>query len=167
MKKYISIIALLSLSIPEICHSQSDASPVSAIQLKVMQTRKFLKPPLEVMLAAKTFCEDNGSTNAVGVRPKLEQDGSPTPGTGVLTCLYGAKISFSFFGGIKNSVKVSQIKFQALGFSKDEITLRARIYSGYPNVEQSTNPEEYSKLFKSIADTVFTEALNLEATSQD
>lgn len=146
--------------------STAYADTVTPLQLKVMQTRKFAKPPLEVMLAIKTFCQDKGAINVVGRRPEFDANGHPISGSGVITCIFPPKITHSFWSGVKDENKIGTIKGEAVSFDKDSISIRIRIMSGYPNQEQSTNTEDYSRFFKSIGDTIFIEAIQIEAVEQ-
>lgn len=142
------------------------AQELTPLQLKTMQSRKFNKPPLEVMLAIKTYCEDLGALNVTGQRPKFDSDGNPESAPVFLTCMFPPNLSVSMFGGVKSNAKFSQIKAEALTYNKDSISIRARLMGGFPSPSQLAEPEEYSRFFKAVADTLFTEAIPLEPAEQ-
>jgi hypothetical protein len=166
MKNHIATIIALGL-LPTLAFGQSDNSAVTPVQLKLMQTRKFNKAPNETLRAVKTYCEDVGATNAILSPVFADKEGGAVPGTGKVTCLYNPKFTVSFFGALKNNSPLSQIKFEAIDVSKTHIVLRARMFGPAPDSVQLTDPETYNKLFKGIGDTIFTEALVLEAPTQE
>lgn len=97
--------------LPTSTFGQVENNTVTPVQLKLMQTRKFNKAPNETLRAVKTYCEDVGATHASLSPVYADQDGNARPGTGKVTCLYNQKLSFSLFGGVKNSSALSKIIF--------------------------------------------------------
>lgn len=160
-----SLVALLGAQVSFFTLAQTSADDVTPLQLKLMQTRKFNKPPLDVMLAMKTHCEDAGAV-ATGKRPTFDGEGKPTEGPAYIVCTFPSKIKYSFFGGLKNEAKVSQYRGDAVSFDKNSIVLRIRIIGDPIKREQSKNPEEYSALFKAIGDAIFIESIPIEASEQ-
>lgn len=165
-KLVVTLVCLLTALQPR-AFGQTDDGAVTPLLLKQIQTRKFAKPPNETLRAVKTYCEDVGATNVFLLPVLADRDGNAIPSTGTVTCIYNPKFSVTIFGGLKNSSKLSQIKFEAIEVSKAHIVLRARIIGPLPEALQITDPDSYSKLFKGIGDTIFTEALALEAPPQD
>jgi len=62
MKKLIPLLVLTLATIAPMVHADDEVTP---LQLKVMQTRKFMKPSLEVSKAAAEDGESLGATKCI------------------------------------------------------------------------------------------------------
>jgi len=142
---------------------------VTPLQLKVMQSRKFNKSIDELFEAVKTNMEDSGGTCYEKGKNQFEcrfmkgfrgMSGTDfIPIVGFLTRLSDED---------KIAKEISKVSFDS--DTKDVangITIRIRMYSGRMADKQISNPEIYSKKFKEIADTLYTNAIPLEAAVQE
>ena len=160
MFKYI-IFAVITFSM-SFCFAQD----VTPLQLKVMQSRKFNKNLEELMDALKTNMEDSGGSCYEMSPTKFDcmfQKGMKGFSAVDLIPIYGMMSRLS--DGDKTVSKVSMdIDPRDV---KNGITVRMRLYTGRTMDKQVTDTQTYSKKFKEIADTLFTNAIPLEAAVQE
>lgn len=174
MKKIaISIVLLFALF-------GSQAQDVTRIQLKVMQTRKFLKPPQQVVNAVTELAKDKGWICYAWRPPVYACEGvqhiKTIQGKSVSTCFAadgvspGKIVRNTMFDQIANKCRTSKgdeysFEFDTNYPKSDETSLRIRI--GKLFGEQSTNPAQYSAIFKEIADGMFIDAIEINPAVQE
>lgn len=155
------------------------ADDVTPLQLKMMQTRKFMKSPVEVVKALKTTNEDLGGQCHIYPPATGKEPSFPQAGTG--QCMFmknrmNAVNMIPFIGLIKSAAdavdeakSISQIKFDVESADKGNATIvRMRLFTGaYGDNNQSTDPALYDLKFKEVADTMFIEAIPLNHTVQN
>ena len=195
---YIATVATLFPPLVGMSYAQTDPqsnAEVTPLQLRVMQTRKFLKSPNEVMGAIKTNMEDAGASQCSIQAIQYEPDGAQTAGSGVVKCYFTPKIGkgpdtgaatalafVPFIGGILSSAKM-QIDMNAQEAEQEkqlrevsyeivapkaakETTVRMRIMTGLREPSQSTIPDMYAKRFKLIGDSLFIQAIPIQGAVQ-
>ncbi len=168
MRKFLKNFVFLLAAFPMATYA---ATP---LELKAMQTRKFNKTSAEVMSGIKAYCEDSGAQNVIPsgfsrLSPaEMSRPGANPGGTKVtgITCLFAPKFKVGFFGSIKDENKYSQIKAEVIKSEENDSIVRIRLYSGVPP-EQVTKADVYSEVFKAIGDSLFVQAIVLEAVEQE
>jgi hypothetical protein len=145
------------------------AQDVTPLQLKVMQSRKFNKSLQELSEAVKTNMEDSGgscypkSVNQYECRFMKGIKG--LSGTDFIP-IFGTLSRMSDME--KAEKEISRVTFEVdTKDMENGITVRMRMYSGRMADKQITDPQIYSKKYKEIADTLFTNAIPLEAAVQE
>jgi hypothetical protein len=178
--------------------AQTDSQPdteVTPLQLRVMQTRKFLKSPNEVIGAIKTNMEDAGASQCTIQAIQYEPDGSQTAGSGQVKCYFNPKIGkgpdtgaatalafVPFVGGLLSSAKMSsdlkaqeeeqekqlrEVSYEIVApRASKETTVRMRIMTGLREPKQSSIPDMYAKRFKLIGDSLFIQAIPIQGAVQ-
>lgn len=170
---------------------QKSATP---LELRMMQTRKFDKPPREIVDAIKTNCEDYGGTAHLTMPwnvPDFQQSGNVKSkkqtvvnrdqnldGQGFCQlpmktdATAGGKAFIPYIGGLIAMAELneamksaSQMKYEVKTDNKMTYTIvRMRIYS--MNQEQMTDSKVYSEWFAKIGDAVHIQAIELNPTTQ-
>jgi hypothetical protein len=156
------------------------AQTPSPLELRVMQSRKFLKPLVEVMAGVKTFCEDLGSTG-VFVTPAIVSEESVATHPGLknslgkslpkeVRCIWTPKLSpnpgflglFSTPGKITN--KYANLSVSVVRVEEDGVAVRMRIF----NTENSqiADPGEYVRAYELIGETLFIQAIEIDPIEQ-
>lgn len=154
------------------------ADDVTPLQLKLMQTRKFMKSPADVVKALKTTNEDLGGECHIFPPKSDKAESYGMEGTGECSFFknrVNAVNMIPFVGLIKSAAdaldeakSISKIKFDIEAADKGKATLvRMRLFTGaYSDNNQSTDPALYDLKFKEVADTMFIEAIPLNHTVQ-
>lgn len=122
---------------------------LTPLQLKVMQTRKFNKPFLQVASGIKTMCDDSGA--------KFQTSDA-------LQCTFPVNKIFMITGS-SNENKYFTVKY-FLEAKGQETIVRIRMYGndrnfGSPETAQFTIDSLYHAQFKKIADSLFINAIQL------
>ena len=159
MKKLLTLAIATTLLTPAYVFADDEVTP---LQLKVMQTRKFLKPSLEV---AKASTEDGESIGGRCVNQvsmfKPEPNGKNLR-AGEVRCMFMPK------SALFSSEDVARITYEISPSQDDaETTVRMKIFVNWREPKPVTDPEVYSKRFKSIGDLVFIEAIPLSPAVQN
>lgn len=158
MKHRIIALAIIALgSMSTYLHAQESAT---RLELRMMQSRQFSKPPLQVANAIDAFWKDYGGSCMaepyveIALKMKKTQTQHPIGCGSVRTKDYDKSI------GIMSFLVFYEISWDP---KMTNTTVRARMQLGGPkyNFATSENPEIYSKHFKEIADTLFIEAIEL------
>lgn len=169
----------ISLGITCLAAATFAADDVTPLQLKMMQTRKFMKSPAEVVKALKTTNEDLGGQCNIYPPATGKEPTFAMAGTG--QCMFmknrmNAVNMIPFIGLIKSAAdavdeakSISQIKFDIESADKGNATIvRMRLFTGaYMDNNQATDPALYDLKFKEVADTMFIEAIPLNHTVQN
>ena len=162
------------------------------IQLRMMQTRKFAKNPIEIVDALKTNCGDLGGTPVITppvilpaqtvtttINGKETTTTSPLivqNGAGFCTLPMANHMSASSYipvvGGFITLANLNEAMKSAVKMTYEikspqklnETTVRMRIYN---SKGQITDPNLYSEYFKSIGDAVFIQAIEIDPASQE
>ena len=182
----LSLIACVSLATVNVSCAEDTVTP---LQLRVMQTRKFLKPAGEVAKAIKENGADAGGTCGV-IAPKFI-NGAQIEGTGSGTCSFphvptvknrtNAANFVPIVGLFKSSSDISKMKADmdaastaiakaAYEISADpdstETVVRMRLYRKY-GTEQITDSAAYSEAFNKLADSLFIQAIEITPAVQE
>lgn len=164
MKRLLTLALATALLTPAAYTFADDE--VTPLQLKVMQTRKFMKPSLEVSKAAAEDAESIGATQCVNQIAILQQRSpnakSKTPGD--VGCFFMPKISLFSHG----ADSIARITYEITPNQDDtETTVRMKILTNWKEPKPVTDPEVYAKRFKSIGDLIFIEAIPLTPAVQN
>lgn len=161
MKRLIPLLILAVIGSSPSVYADDEVTP---LQLKVMQTRKFIKPAIEVAKAAKEDGEASGSRGC-NISPMLTHNINPKVAkSGEVRCLFSP--TFGTFG-IKSG-GISKIAYEISANLEDtETTLRLKIFTDWQEPKQVTDPEVYAKHFKRIGDLIFIEAIPLTPAVQN
>ncbi len=163
MKKLIPLLVLTLATIAPMVHADDEVTP---LQLKVMQTRKFIKPSLEVSKAAVEDGESLGATrcgNFFAIAHQRSNNSKNRP-SGEVTCMFTPK--FSMLSIDNDSIR--RVTYEITPNQDDtETTVRLKIFTGWKDTKQVTDPEEYAKRFKSMGDLIFIEAIPLTPAVQN
>ena len=187
-------MAVIPFALPGCLATGGSGSTATPVQLRVMQTRKFEKPPREVVDAIKTNCEDLGGTASV-YAPMNTADQSTTgnikgkqqevvnkdlSSNGQGMCQLGNQLpqtsaaSFiPYVGGFIAMANLNEAMKNASRMSYEiktnpkmtETTVRMRIYT--MQQEQMTDPKIYSEYFKKIGDAIFVQAIEINPATQE
>lgn len=175
---FFAFFASLLLSTSSFVFAQ-DAQP-TPLQLKQMQTRKFMKNVDDVAKGIKSNCEDAGSTQAVITAPMYEK-GRVLPNTGMGKCYFTPKpmgVSLLSFIPIVGDIKtlsdlsdrekaISQMSFDLDSKQgSNETVVRMRIFTGVSGETQIYDEEIYKDKFKKLGDSLYIEALPINASVQ-
>lgn len=159
MKILLPILMLTLIGTAPLALADDEVTP---LQLKVMQTRKFMKPSLEVSKAAAEDGESLGATrciNHIALRsdPKNHRSGE-------VSCMFMPKISMFSHG----TDSITRITYEITPNQDDtETTVRIKMLKNWKEPKPVTEPEEYAKRFKSIGDLIFIEAIPLTPAVQN
>ncbi len=163
MKKLISLLVLTLATIALMAHADDEVTP---LQLKVMQTRKFMKPSLEVSKAAVEDGESLGATrcgNFFAIAHQRSNISKNRP-SGEVTCMFTPKMSM--FSIVTDSL--TRVTYEITPNQDDtETTVRIKMLKNFKDPKPVTDPEEYSKRFKSMGDLIFIEAIPLTPAVQN
>jgi hypothetical protein len=162
MKKLLAILMLSLIGTAPLAHADDEVTP---LQLKVMQTRKFMKPSLEVSKAAVEDGESMGAiqcSNAVAIYQRFPNRKGPMGGE--VTCIFKPIIS-AFSHGTDS---ITRITYEITPNQDDtETTVRIKMLTNWKEPKPVKDPEEYAKRFKSIGDLIFIEAIPLTPAVQN
>ena len=177
------------------CAGMGGQNSATPLELRMMQTRQFNKPPREIVDAIKTNCEDYGgnammtmpfnitdskSTGTIsGKNQKVVNKDMSLNGTGVCQLpmkwdgTAGGAAFIPYIGGLiamaelNNAMKsASQMKYDVKTDPKmTTTTVRMRIYS--MKNEQMTDPKIYSEWFAKIGDAVHLQAIEISPSTQE
>lgn len=164
MKKLLTLALATTLLTPAAYTFADDE--VTPLQLKVMQTRKFMKPSLEVSKAAAEDAESIGATmcvNQIAILQLRSQDNiNKKPGD--VACMLRPKISVFSHG----TDAITKITYEITPNPDDtETTVRMKILVNWKEPKPVTDPEVYAKRFKNIGDLIFIEAIPLSPAVQN
>lgn len=162
MKKLLALAVAITLSAPIHAFADDEATP---LQLKVMQTRKFMKPAVEVAKAAAEDGESMGAmkcTNQIAMYDRIPN--AKIKKSGEVTCIFMPKISvFS-----RGTDEITRITYEITPNQEDtETTVRMKILVNWKEPKPVTDPEVYAKRFKSVGDLIFIEAIPLSPAVQN
>ncbi|MGV0952900.1 MAG: hypothetical protein ACOYBR_01170 [Fluviibacter sp.] len=162
MKKLLPLLMLSILASSPMANADDEATP---LQLKVMQTRKFLKPSLEVSKAAAEDGESLGAQKCINSIAMRQQVAAITKKStdGDVSCMFIPKISVFSHG----TDSITRITYEITPNQNDtETTVRIKMLVNWKNPKPVTDPEEYAKRFKSMGDLIFIEAIPLTPAIQ-
>jgi hypothetical protein len=166
---------------PKDVEPEKVAQPVeepTRLQLRAIQTRKFNKPPQQVVDSIKELSKDKGWSCLAWYAPSYRCDGvmKMNRDQNSRTCF--APDGVSPGNMVKNTVmdqtsnrcytnKGNQVSFEFdTNYPKsDETILRIRI--NRPGTGPLVNPEMYNLLFKEIADGLFIDAIEINPALQE
>ena len=155
MKKLLTLAIATALLAP--AYALADDDEVTPLQLKVMQTRKFMKPIKEVAKAAQ---EDGESLGARCIQIKNTAQNPDDGISGTVTC--------HFMPNVSNSSQPVNLVYELSAPPKNnETTVRIKISSNWAEPKPVKDPEVYAKRFKSIGDLIFIEAIPLSPAVQN
>lgn len=163
MKKLIPLLVLTLAAIAPMVHADDEVTP---LQLKVMQTRKFMKPSLEVSKAAVEDGESLGATKCINQVASFQRIPNPKRGPigGEVSCMFMPKISV--FSIVTDSL--TRITYEIAPNQDDtETTVRIKMLTNWKEPKPVKDPEEYAKRFKSMGDLIFIEAIPLTPAVQN
>lgn len=163
MKKLLALAIATTLLIPAYAFSDDEVTP---LQLKVMQTRKFLKPSVEVAKAAAEDGEASGAIkciNHIAMYQNIRTSAKLPPRSGEVSCVFAPKISM-FSRGTDG---ISKMTYEITPNSDDtETTVRMKISVNWNDPKPVTDHEVYAKHFKNMGDLIFIEAIPLSPAIQ-
>jgi hypothetical protein len=160
------LIPSLILSLAIIVPAANADDEVTPLQLKVMQTRKFMKPSLEVSKAAAEDGESLGATKCINQIAIMNQrsTSSKSPPSGEVSCLFMPKISMFSHG----TDSITRVTYEITPNQADtETIVRIKMLKNWKEPKPVTEPEEYAKRFKSMGDLIFIEAIPLTPAVQN
>lgn len=162
MKKLITITLAATFIAPFSAFADEEVTP---LQLKVMQTRKFMKPSGEVAKAASEDGESAGARQCINQIAMLQQR---SPGknlrSGDVHCIFMPKISVFSHG----TDSITKINYEITPNQDDtETTVRMKILVNWKEPKPVTDPEVYAKRFKNMGDLIFIEAIPLTPAVQN
>lgn len=164
MKKLLTV-AIATIMLAPACALADDE--VTPLQLKVMQTRKFMKPSAEVAKAAAEDGESMGAVrciNQIAMRQNYQNLTKMPPKSGDVTCMFTPKISMFSQG----TDSITRITYEITPNPDDtETTVRMKILTNWKEPKPVTDSEFYAKRFKSIGDLIFIEAIPLSPAVQN
>jgi len=164
MKKLLTVAIATILLAPACALADDEVTP---LQLKVMQTRKFMKPSAEVAKAAAEDGESMGAMrciNQIAIRQNYQNATKMPPKSGDVTCMFTPKISMFSQG----TDSIAKITYEITPNPDDtETTVRMKILTNWKEPKPVTDPEFYAKRFKSIGDLIFIEAIPLSPAVQN
>lgn len=162
MKKLLTLAIATTLLTPAYALADEEVTP---LQLKVMQTRKFLKPSVEVAKAAADDGEGVGAQkciNPIGMYQRTPN--AKNLRQGEVTCLFVPK--YSMFSSGADDIR--RITYEVTPNQDDtETTVRMKIVMGWKEQRPVTDPEVYAKRFKNMGDLIFIEAIPLNPAVQN
>lgn len=179
IKKFSTIFFALSLCGISSVGSVS-AQEVTRLQLKVMQTRIFLKHPAEITKAIMTLGKDIGG-RCQGI-PPMFMGGKQLPDSGVVNCIFlpkPASLNILHFIPVVGWALIaandlSQSKGTVISYEMeakpgtDETIVRMRIYGDPDGMKnQIEDPIVYRQAFKELADGLFIDALEISPGVQE
>ena len=135
------------------------------LELRVLQSRKFLKPIVHVTRAIKTYGEDAGAQCVAGLR----KDAPPTQPIGQVACSFPFEIKRGVFT-VKIKEKILRFTGELVGDeASTETTVRLRIYKQMKDgsTVQVTEPEIYSEVFARIGEALLIAAIPIDAATQE
>lgn len=161
-KSIICIATLLSLSLV----TTVVAADMTPLELRVMQTRVFAAPPIEVSTAIEDMCKDLDSAFVIPVA---------RANSGTVTCsftmampkvgIFGLKVKKGLLGKIEASLSWKDDKESTV------VRLRLSRYGDdsdtWMQMTQSKIPTLYQTYFRSIADYMFIDAIEWSPASQE
>ncbi len=163
MKKLLTLAIATTLLVPAYALADDEVTP---LQLKVMQTRKFLKPSVEVAKAAVEDGESSGARsciNPIAMQQNYRSSIKMPPRSGDVTCMFTPKISIFSHG----TDGIAKITYEIVPNPADtETTVRMKILTNWKEPKPVTDPEVYASHFKNMGDLIFIEAIPLSATVQ-
>jgi hypothetical protein len=147
---------LISITLTIFC--SPTFAELSPLQLRVMQTRVFEKPPEEVLTALANLCMDKAMAVQFNAGLHFRQGGCVNP---------SPTIDSGFFGIKMPPGQTAQITYQLTPPGKAEdtkTTIRLRVtewaLDGYsPKMEPVTESEAYSRLFDFLGQYLFIEGI--------
>ncbi len=162
MKRLLILAIATTLLTPAYALADEEVTP---LQLKVMQTRKFLKSSVEVAKAAAEDGESAGARQCINQIAMLQQR---TPGknlrSGDVQCIFMPKISVFSHG----TDAITKITYEITPNAEDtETTVRMKILVNWKEPKPVTDPEVYAKRFKNMGDLIFIEAIPLSPAVQN
>ena len=164
MKKLLTLAIATILLVPAYALADDEVTP---LQLKVMQTRKFMKPSAEVAKAAAEDGESMGAMrciNQIAMRQNYQNLTKMPPKPGEVTCMFPPKISMFSQG----TDSIAKITYEITPNPDDtETTVRMKILTNWKEPKPVPDPEFYAKRFKSIGDLIFIEAIPLSPAVQN
>jgi len=195
MKKIISIVAITIIvtgCVPITPTSLTTTQNVTPLELKMMQTRKFMKPAIEVASAIKTGGLDSGANCAVQQEYDVKTPEGKTLRYVKLWC--GRDISNqkktakptlqdAIIGNImragrpdmtsQNQTTMQTIDYEVVG-DKSATVVRMRINEGILGASSTkmasdmiTDPAAYAAEFKRIGDSVFVQGIEINPAEQN
>lgn len=162
MKNLLTLALAATLMIPVCASADEEVTP---LQLKVMQTRKFMKPSVEVAKAAAEDGESIGAQQCINqIAIFTRSSASKNLKGGNVACWFAPKISVFSHG----TDSIARITYEITPNSDDtETTVRMKILTNWKEPKPVTDPEVYAKRFKSIGDLIFIEAIPLSPAIQN
>ena len=136
------------------------------LELKLLQSRKFLKPVRDVAKAIKTYSEDAGAHTC---NARLDEDAPSARLTGQIACAFPPQIKAGVFS-VKIKEKIIKIAGELVGDEAGtETTVRLRIYQQKKDgsIVQVTQPDVYSEAFSRIGEALFVAAIPIDAATQE
>jgi hypothetical protein len=159
MKRLIPLLILAVIGTSPSVYADDEVTP---LQLKVMQTRKFLKPIVEVAKASKEDGESMGAYNCSS--PLLIIQRKERPIDTSVTCRFMPKTHIFTTG----SGDLFKITYELSSSADDrETTVRIKILTNARDPKQVTDTEAYAQRFKSIGDLIFIEGIPLTPPVQN
>lgn len=163
MKKLLTLAIATALLVPTYALADDEVTP---LQLKVMQTRKFMKPSIEVAKAAAEDGEASGAYrcfNHVAITQPILTAKKIPPQPGEVSCMFAPKISMFSHG----TDGIAKLTYEIVPNSDDtETTVRIKISVNWKDPKPVTDPEVYAKHFKNMGDLIFIEAIPLSPAVQ-
>ena len=162
MKKLLTIAITTALLVPTYALADDEVTP---LQLKVMQTRKFMKPSVEVAKAAAEDGESIGAQQCINqIAIFTRSSTSKNLKGGDVACWFAPKISMFSHG----TGSITRITYEITPNADDtETTVRMKILTNWKEPKPVTDPEVYAKRFKNIGDLIFIEAIPLSPAIQN
>ena len=164
MKTLLTLAVATALLAPAYALADDEVTP---LQLKVMQTRKFMKPSVEVAKAAAEDGESMGAMkciNQIAMYQNYRNTTKMPPKSGEVSCMFTPKISMFSHG----TDSITRITYEITPNPDDtETTVRMKILTNWKEPKPVTDPEVYAKRFKSIGDLIFIEAIPLSPAVQN
>lgn len=159
MKKLLPFLMLTILASSPFAHADDEVTP---LQLKVMQTRKFMKPIKEVAKAVKEDGESIGAHTCMA--GKFTEAGKDSEITGTVICLFRPQVRVF----TSSSSDIMKISYDLSAPPNDsETTVRMKIMTNWREPKLVTDQETYAKRFKSIGDMIYIEAIPLTPAVQN
>ncbi len=178
VKRPISLISFIFILITQ----GAIGAELSPLELKSMQTRKFSKPPAEVLEAIKVSGEDNDGTCHTelsellvrGVQKSIEvfcmyakaPKSDPVSKIPIIGTLRAMKDIITQNSDTGMGMGMGMVKYQVTMTNKNETIVRMRIQA-QDNMTAITKPEIYASEFKRIADALFVQAIEINPALQE
>lgn len=195
VKRHIKKITTFSVLASVLSACVPMSAQVTPLQLRVMQTRKFAKTPNEVEKAIITNCQDMGGTATMGLSSPYHGQNQGmcrlTMGTNDRNpiALPSLTDSFAKLGSTSQTVrridyeitftpaqapkgpsvsvkdgKVQMIQQTTNAAAPTETTVRMRMYAAGEG--QITDPKTYADAFKTLGDSLFIQAIEINPATQ-